>query len=84
VSGILASGALPEGAPALLDGLVERMRWLVNEMDTARGLLAGRDEASDDVGDRHGPEEHGATLRLVEETAVAVALGEVRGERTLP
>jgi hypothetical protein len=49
------------------------MSWLVNEMDAARGLLAGRDQASADIEDRHGPEEHGAPMRLVEDSVVQLA-----------
>jgi protein-tyrosine phosphatase len=73
VAEILAAGELPEGAPDLPAGPVERMRWLVGEMDAARGLLAGRDEASDDIEDRHGPAEHGATFRQVADAAAAMA-----------
>lgn len=35
-----------------------RLRWLVGEWDAARGLLAGREEAQDDIVDRHGAASH--------------------------
>lgn len=58
VSSSLRSGATPDGAPRLPAAGPDRLRWLVGELDAARGLLAGRDAADDDIPDRHGPEPH--------------------------
>lgn len=70
LAGPMTDGRLPEGAPALPTGTVERLRWLVRELDAARGLLAALPEADSDIADRHGPGPHDDTLDQVE---VAVA-----------
>lgn len=58
----LAAGHLPEGAPPLPDGDPERLRWLVAELDAARGQRAGAADEDDDIEDQHGPEPHPGTL----------------------
>lgn len=50
-----------------------RLRWLVAEMDAARVVLSGRDEETDDITDRHGPERHEAAFIEVDAAASAVA-----------
>lgn len=66
----LMDGRLPDGAPPLPVGTVERLRWLVREFDAARGLLAASPEAEADIPDLHGPGPHDDAFRQV---AVAVA-----------
>lgn len=70
----LAAGALPEGAPPLPEGTVERLEWLVREMDAARGLLAARPEDDDDVPDRHGLAPHAETF-----DAITAAVADLTG-----
>ena len=74
----LGRGELPEGAPALPDDPTGRLRWLVGEMDAARGVLAGRDEAGDDIDDRHGPAEHLRTLQMVQEASDVIVAAMAR------
>jgi protein-tyrosine phosphatase len=69
VAGHVRQGELPEGAPPLPGDAADRLRWLVSEMDAARGAIAGRDEASDDIEDRHGPADHTPTLVQVQDAA---------------
>ena len=73
VAGRVAAGELPEGAPPLPDEPVARMRWLVGEMDAARGTLAGRDEADDDIEDRHWQSTHEPTFEAVAAATDALA-----------
>lgn len=61
----LLEGQLPDGAPPMPDGPVERLRWLVHEIDAARGLLAASPEADSDIPDRHGPGPHDDTFSQV-------------------
>lgn len=55
---MLEAGEPIPGAPPGPGGQADRLRWLVAEMDAARGLLAGRPEAADDIADRHGVAPH--------------------------
>ena len=66
----LMDGQLPEGAPPLPVGTVERLGWLVRELDAARGLLAASPEAEADIADLHGPGPHDDAFSQV---AAAVA-----------
>lgn len=61
----LMEGQVPDGAPPLPDADVERLRWLVHELDAARGLLASSAEADADIPDRHGPGPHDDTFSQV-------------------
>ena len=54
----LRAGQVPDQAPALPPQPVERLRWLVGELDAARGVLAGWPEDDVDIVDRHGPDTH--------------------------
>jgi len=65
LASLLHSGAIPEGAPALPETPVQRLRWLVNELDASRSLLAGNPEEQVDIPDDHGTQGHEPTLRAV-------------------
>lgn len=58
-------GRTPEGAPPLPVDSVERLRWLVRELDAGRGLLAGSPEPDADIADLHGPGPHDDVFRQV-------------------
>lgn len=71
---VVESGALPHGAPPLPRAAIERLRWLVVEMDAGRGSIrAFRVEADADIPDNHGPHNHAATCRAITEAADAIA-----------
>ncbi len=72
----LASGA--EGGSSGLTVPAERLRWLVGEWDAQRVLLAGRDEESDDIGDRHGPAPHAEVFEEIDEACEAIVAGFAR------
>jgi len=69
VGAMLAAGQAPPGSPPLPTGRAERVRWLVGELDAARGALAGSAEADAEIVDRHGPAPHEAVF---DEVAAAV------------
>jgi protein-tyrosine phosphatase len=75
VAGGLEVGRLPEGAPPIPDDLDARLRWLVDEMDAARGLLAGADEGTEDIRDGHGEPgpAHRAALVATDEASGSLA-----------
>lgn len=64
---------LPADAPALPNDPTARLHWLVNEMDAARGTLAGWPKDGDQIADGHAHPHHGSTVRLVRATADALA-----------
>jgi len=68
-----AQGRIPEGAPPLPADAKGRLRWLVAELDAARGTLDGRLEGWDDIPDDHGETTHGVTLDHVGMTAHRLA-----------
>ena len=61
----MMAGELPDGAPPLPSGTTDRLRWLVHELDAARGLLAASPEAESDIPDQHGPAPHDSTFSQV-------------------
>lgn len=65
VAATLANGELPEGAPTLPRSEGDRLRWLVGEMDAARGSMAGMPEGYEDIIDEHGSVDHSLTLLQV-------------------
>jgi len=69
----LANHKLPDSAPPLPDHPSDRLRWLVTEMDAARGSRAGEPEGSDDITDNHGNIDHLPTLKQVEAASTALA-----------
>lgn len=82
VGASVAAGALPEGAPSLPEGDVDRLRWFISELDAARGFatavaVAGNIQNSDveglewhpdDVPDPHvvGYQVHPMAVELIE------------------
>jgi protein-tyrosine phosphatase len=73
VAAHLQRGELPEGAPSLPTVPEERLRWLVAEMDAARGVRAGLPDEADDIPDDHGQHPHEATLQQVRAAAARIA-----------
>jgi protein-tyrosine phosphatase len=69
----VSQGQIPDGAPPLPTDPQERLRWLVGELDAARGALAGRPDGWEDIPDDHGARDHGATLDDVTRTAASLA-----------
>jgi protein-tyrosine-phosphatase len=69
----------PEGTSLFSDHPQERLRWLVDQLDSARGTLAEQPEGWEDIPDDHGETTHGATLDEVSTTAhrLAAALATV-------
>jgi len=59
------AGMLPEGAPPLPEGMLQRLQWLTTEMDAARGMLASWDPQHDDIPDNHSEADHTDTLEDV-------------------
>ena len=72
VAACTADGRLPDGAPPLPESPGERLRWLVGEMDAARGLLPARPEEADDIADRHGPAPHADVFAEVDEATTEI------------
>jgi len=65
LTGILERGELPDGAPALPDAPVPRLRWATGELDAGRALVSGQDDLALDIVDQHGPEPHPQALDQV-------------------
>jgi len=65
----LGSGDAPLGSPPLPKDPQDRLQWLVEEMDAARGALAGVSEEELDIIDEHGPQDHAKTLIAVRDAA---------------
>ena len=68
----LELGIVPTGAGAVPDDPVERVGWLVAEMDAARSALAGMGEQALDIDDAHGPHDHADALFRVRDCAAIV------------
>lgn len=73
VAQFVASGSTPPGAQPFPDSTLDRLRWLVVEMDAARGMLASWDPQHDDIEDRHGDIDHRGTLDQVAHASTALA-----------
>ena len=65
------AGAVAAGPPPVSDP-ARRLLWLVGEWDAARVLLSGRDEQSDDIVDRHGPQEHADVFEELDSAVRAI------------
>jgi len=73
IAASLATGVIPQGAPPMPEGAGERLRWLVSEMDAARGSLAGIPDGYEDIVDNHVSADHALTLAQTEKAAVTLA-----------
>ena len=93
IDGYLSNGELPPGAPALPPQSEAALRWLVGELDAARGTPVGANETNeamqwheDDVPDPHvmGYQIHGAAIELAEAAVLILSsvMGRVVAEST--